>query len=65
MKYTQRRKLKQKIRQEREIKDIRQVKKQLREEIKSGQKNKMQQKEDRSENEAWELFIMTWHHLWI
>lgn len=53
MKYTQRRKLKQKIRQEREIKDIRQVKKQLREEIKSGQKNKMQQKEDRSENEAW------------
>lgn len=59
MKYTQRRKLKQKIRQEREIKDIRQVKKQLREEIKSGQKNKMQQKEDRSENEAWKLFIMT------
>lgn len=59
MKYTQRRKLKQKIRQEREIKDIRQVKKQLREEIKSGQKNKMQQKEDRSENEAWRLFIMT------
>lgn len=53
MKYTQRRKLKQNIRQEREIKDIRQVKKQLREEIKSGQKNKMQQKEDRSENEAW------------
>lgn len=53
MKYIQRRKLKQKIRQEREIKDIRQVKKQLREEIKSGQKNKMQQKEDRSENEAW------------
>lgn len=59
MKYTQRRKLKQKIRQEREIKDIRQVKKQLREEIKSGQKNKMQQKEDRSENEAWKRFIMT------
>lgn len=59
MKYIQRRKLKQKIRQEREIKDIRQVKKQLREEIKSGQKNKMQQKEDRSENEAWKLFIMT------
>lgn len=59
MKYTQRRKLKQKIRQEREIKDIRQVKKQLREEIKSGQKNKMQQKEDRSENKAWKLFIMT------
>lgn len=59
MKYTQRRKLKQKIRQEREIKDIRQVKKQLREEIKSGQKNKMQQKEDRSENEGWKLFIMT------
>lgn len=59
MKYTQRRKLKQKIRQEREIKDIRQVKKQLREEIKSGQKNKMQQKEDRSENEAWKLFILT------
>lgn len=59
MKYTQRGKLKQKIRQEREIKDIRQVKKQLREEIKSGQKNKMQQKEDRSENEAWKLFIMT------
>lgn len=59
MKYTQRRKLKQKIRQEREIKDIRQVKKQLREEIKSGQKNKMQQKEDRSENEAWKLSIMT------
>lgn len=53
MKYTPRRKLKQKIRQEREIKDIRQVKMQLREEIKSGQKNKMQQKEDRSENEAW------------
>lgn len=59
MKYIQRRKLKQKIRQGREIKDIRQVKKQLREEIKSGQKNKMQQKEDRSENEAWKLFIMT------
>lgn len=62
MKYTQRRKLKQKIRQEREIKDIRQVNKQLREEIKSGKKNKMQQKDDRSENEAWcgdEAFTLT------